>query len=510
VSQSPEKAVPRRELADYFQSWDALAAMIRRGQSFSGRERDCVFLNTGKERWADVSAITGLDLIDDGRAVATSDWDHDGDLDVWITNRTGPRVRFMRNNSQGSNRSLQFRLVGNTHNRDAIGARMEVHLAGGAKLIKSLRAGSGFLGQSSKWMHFGLGTKQAIQRVVVRWPDGFQETLDGIEADRRYTISRGLGSSQSRVDETPRHVRNVALALSPPEIPTIASPSEPARVVLSQRRTLPDLEYETLQGQRTKLEARGGKLTLLNLWTSSCANCMAELSELSAHESELRGRELVIVALSADELTASTNEQRRETAQAVVDRLGLHFAVGTAVPEAVRELTLLHSRVLYREHLPLPFSLLIDRQGRVAVIYKGRVSVDQLLSDLKLIEQPSADLAAIFPFAGRNGIDLFDLTAVGMAQAYEEAGYLDDAEQEHVRYIVTTRRALAAKSAQPTPKTIETLERTYQSLAMMLSRHGRKQEAAAVLEQAIGLFPKSQKLRQEASGLRSRGQVLGN
>ncbi|MCP4888112.1 MAG: hypothetical protein GY904_16060, partial [Planctomycetaceae bacterium] len=69
-----------------------LGRMIVEGRSFSGNERNCVFLNTGeaaaaKGRFANVSAVSGLDFPDDARAVALVDWDHDGDEDLWISNR---------------------------------------------------------------------------------------------------------------------------------------------------------------------------------------------------------------------------------------------------------------------------------------------------------------------------------------------------------------------------------------------------------------------------------------
>ena len=43
--------------------------MITRGRSFSGFERHCAYLNPGQPamEFANVSAVTGLDLIDDGR-----------------------------------------------------------------------------------------------------------------------------------------------------------------------------------------------------------------------------------------------------------------------------------------------------------------------------------------------------------------------------------------------------------------------------------------------------------
>ena len=143
MSQSPDKYVELDSDDSYFKNWDALGAMMSRGRSFSGRERNCCFLNTGGGRFADVSAATGLDFIDDARAVAIVDWDHDGDLDMWITNRTGPRVRFVRNDTQTKNHFIALRLEGRSSNRDAIGARVELYFGGERpqKLIKTLHAG---------------------------------------------------------------------------------------------------------------------------------------------------------------------------------------------------------------------------------------------------------------------------------------------------------------------------------------------------------------------------------
>ncbi len=143
--------------------------MLRRGRSFSGRERNCAYLNLGNSkeggpRYANISALSGFDFADDARALAIADWDHDGDLDVWVSNRNTPQLRFLRNDNTSGRHFLSLKLVGSgtTTNRDAIGARVEVVIAKPKsdirhpKLIKTLRAGEGFLAQSSKWLHFGL------------------------------------------------------------------------------------------------------------------------------------------------------------------------------------------------------------------------------------------------------------------------------------------------------------------------------------------------------------------
>ena len=107
--------------------------MLAQGRSFSGHERNCCFLNTISDRraagrFADISASSGLDFPDDGRAVALVDWDLDGRIDLWTANRNAPRLRLMRNQTNRANRFVAIRLRGNgtTSNRDAIGARVEV------------------------------------------------------------------------------------------------------------------------------------------------------------------------------------------------------------------------------------------------------------------------------------------------------------------------------------------------------------------------------------------------
>ena len=73
----------RPEENDYLNDeFTIVNSLIRSGNSWSGNERNCCFLNLGGGPFADVSTTSGFDFIDDARGVATVDWDFDGDLDV--------------------------------------------------------------------------------------------------------------------------------------------------------------------------------------------------------------------------------------------------------------------------------------------------------------------------------------------------------------------------------------------------------------------------------------------
>ena len=176
--------------------------LLRDGRSLSGNERNCSFLNCGGPRFANVSAAMGLDYADDARSQALVDWDHDGDLDLWVYNRSGPRLRLMRNQTDATSNDhlfVAFRLKGTTCHRDAIGARVEVKLAGSdqrKRLVQTLYAGHGFLSQSSNWVHFGLGKRPQVEEVTVHWPGGEAERFTGVVPGKRYSLEQGSGKAR--------------------------------------------------------------------------------------------------------------------------------------------------------------------------------------------------------------------------------------------------------------------------------------------------------------------------
>jgi len=230
--------------------------MMTRGRSFSGRERNCVFLNTGNSdgRFANISASSGIDLPDDGRALIATDWDHDGDLDVWISNRNAPRLRFFRNDVPSEHHHLTLRLRGTapTTNCDAIGARVEVILSTGQALIKTLRAGESFLSQSSKILHFGLGTAESIESVIVHWPGGETETFSNIEVNHRFYLVQGSGTSK-KIETIKRQI-NIS-----PEPVDLPETSDSARIPFATLLPMANMSYQTFNNKRGTLRAGQGQ-----------------------------------------------------------------------------------------------------------------------------------------------------------------------------------------------------------------------------------------------------------
>ncbi len=377
MSQSLNKA-DEQKTSQLEEANATFGAMMRRGRSYSGRERNCVFLNTAKPdgRFANISATSGIDLPDDGRALVATDWDHDGDLDVWISNRNAPRLRFFRNDVPSDHHHLALRLQGTakTTNRDAIGARIEVILADGQALIKTLRAGQSFLSQSTKWVHFGLGDSETIKSVKVQWPGGETETFTNLEVDQRYRLIQNNGNAE----KTKTQKRQTSISPSPVDLPPANSK---ARIPLATLLPMANLNYRTFRGASKALPTGQGKAYVLSLWASWCPPCEEELQELKEQAQELRDAGIEIIALAVDGLDEDSS--KAPDAQKMAKRLELPFANGRATRELISYLQAAHDyQITGAQTLPVPVSFLIDGNGKIAVIYKGKLNPGDLKTDL--------------------------------------------------------------------------------------------------------------------------------
>jgi tetratricopeptide (TPR) repeat protein len=384
---------------DYRVQDTSLMQLVESGHSLSGRERKCCFLNLHQGRFADISAVSGLDFEDDGRGIGLFDWDFDGKVDMCLVNRSGPQVRLLHNDAPSGHHFLSLKLAGTTCNRDAIGARVEVHVKGEklAPQMRTLRAGDGFLSQSSKWLHFGLGTATDIERVIVRWPGGKAEEFTNLQADQQYLLTQGSGQAQP--------ARPAAVAgrkpLAASTLPLTDSPI-PSRSVLGTRFVAPRLDYRTFDEKAAQVAQFRGQALLLVLWGSTCEPCGKELKELNQHQEDLKAAGLQVLALATDGL--STKERTTpDHARAFAKALGLTLPTGLADAQLLAKLQLMLDAMFGRDRpIGLPYSFLFDQQGRLAVIYRGRLKLDQLVADLRLLPLEGTELRnAALPFPGR-------------------------------------------------------------------------------------------------------------
>ena len=438
MAQSPTIKTARSELSGYLKSWEALGSMISRGRSFSGYEKNCVFLNTSTKNslnFTDISAVSGIDFIDDGRALIATDWDHDGDLDIWSTNRTAPRIRFLKNNLAEKNKSnsVSFNLEGTTSNRDAIGTILKLKLKSQSR-THHITAGDGFLSQSSKRITFGINEHDSDHPIDldIMWPDGSKEEFINIIPGSNYQITQG----SKKLNAIDKKTRNIELIES--EIKQENS-SETARIVLTQRVKSPTINYVNFKGESSTFtpQKNGQSAKLINLWASWCAPCLAELEEFKKNHQLFTDRGLQILALSTDFISLDGSKPNLDKAKKLVSANNYPFEVGVADDKSLRLLTVMHNQIFSRERpLPLPTSFLIDRHGQLAVIYRGKVSPKQLQSDINLLNSsPNAVAESSWPFKGRDGYEFFKIGKLDFARAYQRGGYYEEALEEAQNYL---------------------------------------------------------------------------
>jgi hypothetical protein len=148
-----------------------------------------LFRNLGNGKFGDVTRAEAPDLETPhvGRGAAVLDVDDDGDPDLAVTNQNGPGQLFL-NVGTPTHHWIGIALVGTRSNRDAIGARVEVHSAGRVR-HRELGSGSSFLSHSDARLVVGLGAAAVVDSVVVLWPSGVRDVRRTPLVDRYQTFT---------------------------------------------------------------------------------------------------------------------------------------------------------------------------------------------------------------------------------------------------------------------------------------------------------------------------------
>ncbi len=159
--------------------------------SQSYRQSAQLFWNAGAdEGFVAVEAGTTGDLAEPivGRSAAYADLDADGDLDVVLTQISGPPL-VLRNEQATGHHWLRLELRAQPPNREAIGARVELE-AGGVTQRRQVMPTRSYLSQVERVLTFGLGTSDRVEAVRIVWPDGSEQALQDLEVDRLLVVEQ--------------------------------------------------------------------------------------------------------------------------------------------------------------------------------------------------------------------------------------------------------------------------------------------------------------------------------
>jgi thiol-disulfide isomerase/thioredoxin len=323
--------------------------MFEEGFSFSGYERDPLYLNLGTKRFLEVSGVSGIDSISDGRAGVFADFDNDGDLDVFLTTLQGPSHLLFRNNVGQAGNYVRISLQGASGlGLDAYGAMVRLRTSSGV-LTKIKAGGSGYISQHDPRLLFGLGSDASVGSIEVTWPNGRRELFDGpVKA----------GSSVLLREKTGQVVAEELRTATLPDPRTKAERfAQGLKVAVGER--VPELPLRTLDGQAVSSRDLfgAGRRTLVNLWATWCGPCVREMPELEALRPRLAARGIDVVGLNVD-------TEGGADIGAFVKKTGVRYPVYVGGVAAVE-------RLYATDELQVPVSFLVDEKGIVIELIPG-------------------------------------------------------------------------------------------------------------------------------------------
>lgn len=326
--------------------------MNKEGFSFSGYERDPLYLNLqseGKKKFLDISGISGIDSISDGRAGVFADFDNDGDLDVFMTTIQGQSHLLFRNNVGQENNSLRVMLEGDAKiGRDAFSSVVRLKTSAGT-LTKIKDGGSGFISEHDPRLLFGLGRDAAIDNIEVTWSNGEIERFNG-EAKAGQTVLLRKGT---------KRIETVSLKRAQLPDPLTRAETFARGLKIAIGKPLPDVNIKTVDGKTATLknQIKAGRQTLFNVWATWCVPCAQEMPELERLRPALAGKGIDLVGLNVD-------------ADPTADVRGFLKDNPVKYTILVGGVPLIES--LYAtDQLSVPLSVLVDERGIVTEIIPG-------------------------------------------------------------------------------------------------------------------------------------------
>jgi len=331
--------------------------------SFSGQERNRLFLNSRAEQFLDLSGLSGLDSPADGRVFVQLDYNRDGWIDFAVVNSSRPLLQLYRNRlgSAGSkNGFIAVRIQGgNSHpvpsaewsNRDGWGAKVLVTLDTDGRqrpLLRQFLCGEGLAGQNSSTMLIGMDQASHARQIKIEWPSGKTQTVPRVKAGSLVTVFEN--PLESTVEECYR-IEDYSRIL----------PDRPAtsiKEIVSSR----DFDVE---------EYTSARLTVVTTTASWCAACARHQPLLQFLSDSFEPGQVGIVAFPID------REDSADDLREFVSRHRIAYPVWfNPGPGQREEIELLLNEAGCGG--VLPSSLVVDETGRVLLIQKGIPSVSQL------------------------------------------------------------------------------------------------------------------------------------
>ena len=133
-----------------------------------------------------------------GRAVATADFDRDGDTDLIVVNQNDPAALLENTSERGH--WLRIRPLGIKATRTPVGVLVEVQ-QGEDRQVAQLAGGTSYCSAHELVLEFGLGDSAEPCEVTLRWPGGAVQTLTAVSVDQHLTVVERADRTTDAADD---------------------------------------------------------------------------------------------------------------------------------------------------------------------------------------------------------------------------------------------------------------------------------------------------------------------
>ncbi|MDW3646483.1 MAG: FG-GAP-like repeat-containing protein [Bacteroidia bacterium] len=173
---------------------------------------DKVYLNEGNGKFKDFSIESDFIQYGLSRGLSYGDYDNDGDIDVLLScvphiylGLQGKAVLF-KNEQTSDNHWLKVKLEGVLNNRDALGAQLLIYSGEKSWIHEINSGGQGHNSMHSTVAHIGLGERNSLDSLIVRWPGRLSpdQHFYNIPADQFLLIREG----ENKLQEIEAHINS--------------------------------------------------------------------------------------------------------------------------------------------------------------------------------------------------------------------------------------------------------------------------------------------------------------
>ena len=142
-----------------------------------------LYENLGNGKFKDVTYLSATRVFN-GWGCAASDFDNDGDVDLFVASGSGGY--FFLNKGNGNN-YLEIKVIGTRSNSSGIGTRITVKQDDRIQ-IREVQGGKGTTSENSVVQFFGFRKNEKPVTIDIRFPSGKKKHLSNVQLNQRITV----------------------------------------------------------------------------------------------------------------------------------------------------------------------------------------------------------------------------------------------------------------------------------------------------------------------------------